>query len=141
MIPGTIQASGRRLRCRGLLGYNARLVNLPGKKFMPIYAYSCSSCGLQKDVMQKINDEPLSFCPQCGQQAFTKQLTAASFLLKGSGYYVTDFKSGAPKQGQEKREEGKPESGKSEAAQPESVSAPKPETAAPANTVPASGTS
>ena len=64
---------------------------------MPIYAYGCSSCGLQKDVMQKMSDAPLSICPECGKETFTKQLTAAGFQLKGSGYYVTDFKGGPKK--------------------------------------------
>ncbi len=64
---------------------------------MPIYAYGCSNCGLQKDVMQKMSDAPLSTCPECGKETFAKQLTAASFQLKGSGYYVTDFKGGAKK--------------------------------------------
>lgn len=64
---------------------------------MPIYAYRCSSCGCQKDVMQKMNDAPLVACPECGKQTFTKQLTAAGFQLKGSGYYVTDFKGGPSK--------------------------------------------
>lgn len=59
---------------------------------MPIYAYACSSCGLQKDVMQKMSDAPLSTCPECGKQTFAKQLTAPGFQLKGSGYYATDFK-------------------------------------------------
>lgn len=59
---------------------------------MPIYAYTCSSCGMQKDVMQKISDPLLTTCPECGKETFTKQLTAAGFQLKGSGYYVTDFK-------------------------------------------------
>jgi putative FmdB family regulatory protein len=62
---------------------------------MPIYAYSCASCGLQQDVMQKISDKPLTTCPECGKETLSKQLTAASFQLKGTGYYVTDFK-GAP---------------------------------------------
>ncbi len=67
---------------------------------MPIYAYSCSSCGLQKDVLQKMSDAPLTICPECGQEAFAKQLTAAGFQLKGSGYYATDFKNGSqPKAG------------------------------------------
>lgn len=60
---------------------------------MPIYAYGCSSCGLQKDVMQKMNDAPLTICPECGKETFAKQLTAAGFQLKGSGYYATDFKN------------------------------------------------
>lgn len=59
---------------------------------MPIYAYACSSCGVQKDVMQKMSDTPLSTCPECGKETFAKQLTAAGFQLKGNGYYVTDFK-------------------------------------------------
>ncbi|MBI5435512.1 MAG: zinc ribbon domain-containing protein [Nitrosomonadales bacterium] len=62
---------------------------------MPIYAYGCSSCGLQKDVMQKMGDAPLTTCPECGKETFAKQLTAASFQLKGSGYYATDFKNGS----------------------------------------------
>ncbi|MCX7193204.1 MAG: zinc ribbon domain-containing protein [Proteobacteria bacterium] len=60
---------------------------------MPIYAYACSDCGLQQDVMQKMSDDPLNTCPECGKESFTKQLTAAGFQLKGSGYYATDFKS------------------------------------------------
>ena len=60
---------------------------------MPIYAYGCSSCGLQKDVMQKMSDAPLTTCPECGKETLVKQLTAAGFQLKGSGYYVTDFKN------------------------------------------------
>ena len=61
---------------------------------MPIYAYKCASCGFAKDVLQKISDAPLSQCPSCGQSTFTKQVTAASFQLKGSGWYVTDFRNG-----------------------------------------------
>lgn len=59
---------------------------------MPIYAYACSSCGVQQDVMQKISDARLTTCPECGKETFTKQLTAAGFQLKGNGYYATDFK-------------------------------------------------
>lgn len=62
---------------------------------MPIYAYACSSCGLQQDVMQKMSDAPLTTCPECGKETFAKQLTAAGFQLKGSGYYATDFKNGS----------------------------------------------
>jgi putative FmdB family regulatory protein len=61
---------------------------------MPIYAYKCASCGHAKDVLQKISDAPLSVCPACGQAAFSKQLTAAGFQLKGSGWYATDFRNG-----------------------------------------------
>ena len=59
---------------------------------MPIYAYKCSACGHAKDVLQKISDAPLSVCPECGQSSFSKQVTAAGFQLKGSGWYVTDFR-------------------------------------------------
>jgi putative FmdB family regulatory protein len=61
---------------------------------MPIYAYKCSACGHAKDVLQKISDDPLTVCPACGAAAFTKQVTAAGFQLKGAGWYVTDFRSG-----------------------------------------------
>lgn len=62
---------------------------------MPIYAYKCESCGHAKDVLQKISDAPLTQCPSCGADAFRKQLTAAGFQLKGSGWYATDFKGGS----------------------------------------------
>src|SRR5471032_1573630 len=66
---------------------------------MPIYAYRCESCGFEKDALQKMSDAPLTHCPQCGKDTFAKQVTAAGFQLKGSGWYVTDFRggnSGAP---------------------------------------------
>lgn len=62
---------------------------------MPIYAYKCESCGHAKDMLQKISDAPLRDCPACGQSTFAKQLTAAGFQLKGSGWYVTDFRGGS----------------------------------------------
>lgn len=62
---------------------------------MPIYAYKCESCGHAKDVLQKVSDPVLSDCPACGKPAFKKQLTAAGFQLKGSGWYETDFKGGS----------------------------------------------
>jgi len=61
---------------------------------MPIYAYKCESCGFSKDVLQKMSDTLLSVCPQCNESSFKKQLTAAGFQLKGSGWYVTDFRGG-----------------------------------------------
>jgi len=61
---------------------------------MPIYAYRCGSCGHAKDVLQKLSDAPLSICPACGAESFSKQVTAAGFQLKGSGWYATDFKGG-----------------------------------------------
>ena len=61
---------------------------------MPIYAYKCESCGHAKDVLQKVSDPLLTDCPACGKPTFAKQLTAAGFQLKGSGWYQTDFKGG-----------------------------------------------
>ena len=61
---------------------------------MPIYAYKCSSCGHSKDALQKMSDAPLTACPACGAATFAKQLTAPQFQLKGSGWYVTDFRDG-----------------------------------------------
>ena len=66
---------------------------------MPIYAYRCERCGHAKDVIQKFSDTPLSICPECGADAFRKQLTAPSFQLKGSGWYVTDFRDNGKKAG------------------------------------------
>ncbi len=60
---------------------------------MPIYAYKCAACGHAQDVMQKVSDAALTTCPACGQATYAKQLTAAGFQLKGSGYYATDFKN------------------------------------------------
>jgi putative FmdB family regulatory protein len=61
---------------------------------MPIYAYRCASCGHSRDVLQKISDPVLTTCPACGTEQFQKQVTAAGFQLKGSGWYVTDFRNG-----------------------------------------------
>jgi putative FmdB family regulatory protein len=62
---------------------------------MPIYAYRCSSCGHAKDVLQKMSDDALTTCPACGAESFSKQVTAAGFQLKGSGWYQTDFRGGS----------------------------------------------
>lgn len=59
---------------------------------MPIYAYRCMSCGFEKDHLQKLNDPVLVTCPQCHEDSYEKQLTAAGFQLKGNGWYATDFK-------------------------------------------------
>ena len=85
---------------------------------MPIYAYKCESCGHAKDVLQKMSDAPLVDCPACGAPAFKKQVTAAGFQLKGSGWYVTDFRDGKgganaatdkPKEGEKSKDSGAPE--------------------------------
>jgi putative FmdB family regulatory protein len=62
---------------------------------MPIYAYRCNECGFAKDVLQKMSDPVLTVCPSCGKPEFKKQVTAAGFQLKGSGWYATDFKGGS----------------------------------------------
>ncbi|TSA00176.1 MAG: zinc ribbon domain-containing protein [Rhodocyclaceae bacterium] len=64
---------------------------------MPIYAYRCTSCGFEKDVMRKVSDPLLTNCPECKTENFAKQLTAPGFQLKGSGWYATDFKAGGSK--------------------------------------------
>ena len=81
---------------------------------MPIYAYKCESCGHSKDVLQKMSDALRVDCPHCGAATFKKQLTAAGFQLKGSGWYVTDFRDG--KGGSDKVKDGEKskESGSSE---------------------------
>ena len=81
---------------------------------MPIYAYKCESCGHSKDVLQKMSDAPLVDCPACGAPAFKKQLTAAGFQLKGSGWYVTDFRDGKGGSDKAKDSEKSKESGSSE---------------------------
>jgi putative FmdB family regulatory protein len=102
---------------------------------MPIYAYKCASCGHAKDVLQKISDDPLTTCPACGAPAFTKQLTAAGFQLKGSGWYVTDFKSGsapAPSAAPASPADAKPADAKPAETKPaETASAAKPDAATP----------
>lgn len=67
-------------------------VNQPSNPAMPIYAYRCDTCGYQKEVLRKLSDPLLSVCPSCQAETFRKQLTAAGFQLKGSGWYVTDFR-------------------------------------------------
>ena len=66
---------------------------------MPIYAYKCESCGHRQDVLQKISDPLLTVCPACGASTYVKQVTAAGFQLKGSGWYVTDFRDGGSNKG------------------------------------------
>jgi putative FmdB family regulatory protein len=91
---------------------------------MPIYAYRCSACGHAQDVLQKLSDPVLTVCPACGASTFEKQVTAAGFQLKGSGWYVTDFRNGNT---------AKPETKPAEAAKPgEAAPAAAPAAAAPA---------
>ena len=64
---------------------------------MPIYEYQCTECGYQTEVLQKISDQPLTDCTECGKPAMKKMVSAAAFRLKGGGWYETDFKSGTKK--------------------------------------------
>ena len=64
---------------------------------MPIYEYQCEECGHKLEKLQKISDEPLKSCPQCGNQSLKKLVSAAAFRLKGGGWYETDFKTGDKK--------------------------------------------
>jgi putative FmdB family regulatory protein len=90
---------------------------------MPIYAYRCEACGHAKDVLQKFSDPLLTVCPSCGAEAFKKQVTAAGFQLKGSGWYVTDFrgdsKGAAAKPEPASADSGKADGGKTDAAAPD----------------------
>ena len=91
---------------------------------MPIYDYRCSACGHQEEHLQKVSEAPLSVCPACGKPEYRKQLSAAGFQLKGTGWYATDFKGGAKKSADKKADaktESKPE------AKPESKPEAKPE--------------
>ena len=74
---------------------------------MPIYEYLCSTCGFKNDYLQKISEPQLTDCPECGKSTFAKQVTAAGFQLKGTGWYATDFKSkGTEKSGTGKEAKG-----------------------------------
>jgi putative FmdB family regulatory protein len=71
---------------------------------MPIYEYRCSSCGHELEALQKFSDAPLVTCPSCGAETLVKRVSAAGFQLKGSGWYVTDFRGGGAKPG--KKDDG-----------------------------------
>lgn len=106
---------------------------------MPIYAYKCSACGFEKDALQKMSDEPLTVCTQCGQATFSKQVTAAGFQLKGSGWYVTDFRDSGS--GKQSKKTDKTESATSEGASQstEADKTTKPAETKPAETKPGAG--
>lgn len=59
---------------------------------MPIYEYRCESCSHTLEKLQKMSDDMLVDCPECGQPALKRLVSAAAFRLKGSGWYETDFK-------------------------------------------------
>jgi putative FmdB family regulatory protein len=95
---------------------------------MPIYQYKCAACGHLEEALQKISDDPLTDCPSCGKPKLEKQLTAAGFQLKGSGWYVTDFRNTGAKAGEKSDDkksdpagESKSDSGASETKTPASA--------------------
>jgi putative FmdB family regulatory protein len=102
---------------------------------MPIYAYRCESCGHAKDVLQKISDPLLTTCPACGAEQFKKQVTSAGFQLKGSGWYVTDFRGGAAPVASEAGNETPKESGASKPVSDKAADASASSTAAAAPSV------
>ena len=90
---------------------------------MPIYAYKCESCGHRQDVLQKISDPVLGTCPACGAASFVKQVTAAGFQLKGSGWYATDFRGGnAPAAAASDKADAKPADAAAPATAPAAAS-------------------
>ena len=93
---------------------------------MPIYEYRCNVCGHQEEHLQKVSEAPLTVCPACGKPEYRKQLSAAGFQLKGTGWYATDFKGGGKKTADKKSDDKKSDA-KTE-SKPESKTESKPET-------------
>jgi putative FmdB family regulatory protein len=75
---------------------------------MPIYEYRCSSCGHELEALQKLADAPLVTCPSCHADSLVKLVSASAFQLKGSGWYVTDFKGGAKPSAAKPADDAKP---------------------------------
>jgi len=95
---------------------------------MPIYEYRCATCGHQEEHLQKVSERPLTKCPACGKKTYKKQLTAAGFQLKGSGWYATDFKTTGKKS--EKKTEAKTETKSESKSESKTESKPEPKKAA-----------
>ncbi|HEX5476728.1 MAG TPA: FmdB family zinc ribbon protein [Burkholderiales bacterium] len=95
---------------------------------MPIYEYRCEACGHQDEHLQKLSEAPLSVCPACNKSSYRKQLSAAGFQLKGSGWYATDFRNSGRKPAEKSaKPEAKPEAAPEPAAKTESKPDAKPE--------------
>lgn len=73
---------------------------------MPIYEYRCLKCERQFELVRKFSDAPLSTCPECGGE-LKKLISPTSFVLKGSGWYVTDYPSAERKKAMGKEDKGK----------------------------------
>lgn len=78
---------------------------------MPIYGYHCQACGHDFEVMQKMSDPAPATCPSCGKGELRKQLSAAGFQLKGSGWYQTDFRGGSSKGDKDSGSDSGPQTG------------------------------
>ena len=107
---------------------------------MPIYEYACPDCSYQHDHLQKLADAPIAACPKCGSTTYYKKISAAGFALKGTGWYVTDFRNGnaGQKPGDKKAADGTvaaPPSG--DAKSSDSAPAKTDSVAAPATSTPA----
>jgi putative FmdB family regulatory protein len=74
---------------------------------MPIYEYRCEACGHADEHLQKVSEAPLTVCPACGKPKYRKQLSAAGFQLKGTGWYAIDFKSTGKKPADKKPDASK----------------------------------
>ena len=104
---------------------------------MPIYAYRCVTCGHAQDTLQKMSDPVLTVCPACGASTYEKQVTAAGFQLKGSGWYVTDFRDGGGKKDGGDKPAAAPAAAGADGASPGSASPAKPAESAAAPAAPA----
>src|SRR5688572_1595236 len=104
---------------------------------MPIYEYRCGECGAQTEILQRISDAPSTVCPACGKAALTKLVSAAGFQLKGTGWYVTDFrdkgsKPGAKAEKTEKSDKADKPADSAKPAESAAKEAPKTESSTPA---------
>ena len=95
---------------------------------MPIYEYRCNECKHDVEVLQKLSDPPLVTCPACGKDALQKLVSAAGFQLKGSGWYVTDFRGGGSGGNKPKKEADKPDAPAADGAKSEAKTEVKAET-------------
>ena len=73
---------------------------------MPIYEYACVSCDHHLEALQKMSEDPLVFCPECGEESLRKKVSAAAFVLKGSGWYETDFKNSGKEKPKDTKDSG-----------------------------------
>ncbi|MCC6303174.1 MAG: zinc ribbon domain-containing protein [Gammaproteobacteria bacterium] len=85
---------------------------------MPIYEYACEACGHELEAMQKMSDAVLTDCPACGKPALRKRISAAGFVLKGGGWYATDFRDKGKKSGGEGDKKDSKDAGAGDAAAP-----------------------